>query len=129
MERHKLGTYAGGVAGLQAICDIMGGGEPTSTPVIYESIGTDLNGIAIEAGFGSTTLHWDYLIQPDYQFLLELQGDVPSNPMTARAPKRSGASGIDFANYSCVAARPTFERRDGIVCYGVAMPLTMMLEI
>lgn len=130
MERHLIGTYAGGIAGMQAFCDILSAGiDPQSDPVSYEVVGTDLTGAPIEAGFGSTELRWEILSQADYDLLLDLQGDVPGAAMYARAQKRNGASGIDFANYSVMAGRPVFDSRDYLNVRGVRIPLTMMVEI
>ncbi len=128
MERHQLGPYAGGVAGMKPLCGILASGqEPQSTPVTYDEIGVDLTGVPIEAGLGHTTLEWvEPLPQSDYQFLLDLQGDAPGARLYARAQERHGASGIDFANYLVVAKRPTFERRDQLYCYGVQMELVAM---
>lgn len=95
----------------------------------YEPIGTDLNGLPIEAGFGSTVWSWDYMPQEDYQFLLDKQGDVTGVAMTIYTQKRNGASGIEFDNYSCIMARPVFERREGLVCYGVSIAFMSLLAI
>jgi hypothetical protein len=130
MERHALGTFAGGVSGMKAMCDLFSSGaEPTSLPVTYETVGVDLNAKPIEAGFGSTVLSWTVLAQSDYDYILGLQGDTPGSEMYVRAQKRNGASGIEFANFRCVAYRPIFEEREGLLCRNVTMQLMQMLEI
>lgn len=130
MQRHKWGTYAGGVAGLQDICEIVNIGiDPESDPVTYEAVGTDLDAKPIESGFGSTEWRWNVMSQADYELLLAKQGDAPGTLMTVRTQKRSGASGIDFANYYAMVGRPVFGRREGLVVYEVRMPLTRLVVI
>lgn len=130
MNRHKIGTSAGGVAGMQFAQDLISTHEePRSTPVEYQAVGADLNGAPIEAGFGSTSWTWRVMPQSDFDTLLELQGDTPSASMYVRTAKRSGASGIDFANYSCIVARPVFGSRDGLLCYDVAISIGMMTAV
>lgn len=130
MERHKLGLYSDGLANMLEICELMkNAGEPTADPVSYEQLGEDLNGVPIEVGFGHTELSWRVMPQSDYDFLLEWQGDVPGTEVYARTQQRSGASGIDFGNYSAIAGRPTFGSREGLTVYDVRLPLTVMVLI
>lgn len=125
MQRHKLGLTAGTTV---PMCDwFKTGAEPTSTPVEYETTGEDLDGVPIESGFGTTTWSWDLLPQEDYYFLLEQQGDVPGKTMYLHTSKRSGAAGIEFGDYEAIAKRPTFERREGLICYGVTMEFAQMV--
>jgi len=125
MERHKLGTSLGT---LKPICELIRvGKDPVSTPVIFQTVGTDLNGIPIEAGFGSAVWTWDTLPQEDYDFLLELQGDVPGVAMEVYTSKRSGASGIDFDNFACIMGRPVMESREGLICRNVKIEFTRMI--
>lgn len=130
MNRHKIGTVAGGMAGLQFVSDIISTcEEPKSDPVSFEQIGTDLNGMPIEAGFGSAVWNFSVMPQADYDYLLELQGNTPAATMIVHTAKKSGASGIDFANYTAVVGRPTFARRVGLLCYDVTIPLTNLVPI
>lgn len=130
MQRHKIGTYAGGVAGLQDICEIINLGiDPQSDPVNYESFGVDLDGKPIESGFGSTEWRWDVMSQADYEFLLSEQGDTTGTLMTIHTQKRNGASGIEFDNYYAIVGRPTFGRREGLVVYDVRIPMTRLVAI
>ena len=125
MERHKLGLTA---LTKRPICEILiRAGEPKSSPVAYEIVGADLDGVPIESGFGVTTWEWPEMSQEDYDLLLELQGDVPGKTVYLHTTKRSGASGIDFGDYQAIAGRPTFESRERLICYGVQMPFTQMV--
>jgi hypothetical protein len=130
MERHMWGSYAGGVAGMRPFCEILKIGiDPASEPVTYQTVGFDLDGAPIEAGFGRTELTWGSLSQEDYGFLLDYQGDVPGTEMYVRAQKRNGVSGIEFANYTAMVGRPTFDSREALVVHNVRIPLTMMVEL
>lgn len=125
MERHKIGLTAGT---LKDMCTLVNVGiDPVSTPVEFETVGDDLNGIPIEAGFGTTAWEWEMLPQRDYDLLLELQGDVSGKAMYIHTAKRSGASGIEFATYACIAKRPVFERREQLICYGVRMEFVQLV--
>lgn len=125
MNRHKLGTTLGT---MHAICDLLQVGiDPVSTAVEYETVGDDLNGVPIESGFGVATWEWDVLAQEDFDNLLTMQGDVAGATMYVHTSKHDGASGIEFANYACIAKRPTFERREGLLCYGVKIEFVQMV--
>lgn len=125
MPRHKIGLTA---VTMQNMCDLIKAGrDPVSTPVEFETVGDDLNGVPIEAGFGTAAWEWDVLSQEDYDFILELQGDVPGRAMYIYTTKRNGASGIDFDTYACIAKRPTFERREEFLCYGVRIEFVQLV--
>lgn len=128
MERYKLGHYVDGVAAMTPITDLIKSGDPISDPVRYVVVGQTMNGGPVEAGFGVCTLTWTQMDQPDYDLLLDFQGDTTEADMYARLPKRNGASGIDFANYRCIAGRPDFERREKLKCYNVTLAIVHALE-
>ena len=103
--------------------------EPVSEPVAYEAVGSTLDGIPIEAGFGATSWRWSVMPQADFDRLLDTQGDAPGTAMLVRTAKRNGASGIDFANYNCIVGRPVFQTRERLVCYEVTMPIFQMVVV
>lgn len=130
MKRHRIGTYAGGTAGMLFLSDMLSICEdPTADPVMYAQVGVDLNGTPIEAGWGQTEWSWRVMPQSDFDRLLDLQGNTTGTTMYVRTQKRSGASGIDFANYSAMVGRPAFGSRAELLCYDVRIPITMMLEV
>lgn len=127
MQRHKIGSYAGGAAGMLEICDLLRMRvDPVSTPVAFQEVGVDLNGVPIEAGFGACAWKWDVLPQDDFDRLLELQGDVAGAPLYIHTSNIAGASGIEFSTYSAVAKRPTCER-DGLLCNNVVMEFQRLI--
>lgn len=101
--------------------------DPISTPVAFQEVGTDLNGVPIEAGFGACTWTWDVLPQDDYDRLLELQGDVAGAPLYIHTSMKAGASGIEFNTYLAVAKRPAYENRDGLVCNNVTIEFQRLI--
>lgn len=107
MQRHKIGLYASGVAGMKDICELLHiGADPISTFQEYtEIIGNDLNGQPIEAGLPQATWTWALMPQKDFEYLL----DFTNAHCYIRTRNNSGASGFDFDNYSCYASRPVGE--------------------
>lgn len=107
MQRHKIALYASGVAGLKDICTLLNvGADPVSTFQEYaEIIGNDLNGQPIEAGLPQATWTWALMPQADFEYLLAFT----NAHVYIRTRNNSGASGFDFANYSCYASRPVGE--------------------
>jgi hypothetical protein len=128
MQRHKIGTVS--FAAMYDICELLRVRvDSVSTPVAYASVGNDLNGVPIEAGYGQAMWTWDVLPQDDYDRLLELQGDTPGASVYVRSSKKAGASGIEFANFTAIAKRPEFEGRDGLICHNVKLELIKMVEV
>lgn len=125
MERHKLGTQAGGVAGMADVCKYVRG-NPKSSPVTYEEVGIDLTGQPIEAGLGSCAWVWDVLPQKEYDLLLAFQGDQAGRSVYLRTSLRGGASGVDFADFLGVMKRPTFSERTQLLCYEVSIEFVQM---
>lgn len=125
MQRHKLGLAAGTK---KDVCNLLQAGvDPVSTPVEFETVGTDLDGVPIEAGFGAAVWEWEVLTQEDFDNLMTLQGDVPGKTMYVRTSKHDGAKGIEFGDYAVIAKRPTFDRREGLLCYGVKIEFVQMV--
>lgn len=125
MQRHMIGTA---LATRKGACDLLRIGiDPISTPVEYTEVGSDLNGIPIEAGFGTTVWTWDVMTQEDYDVLLQLQGDTAGATMYIRTTKRAGTSGITFANFQGIAKRPVFDHREGLLCYGVKIEFVQLV--
>lgn len=110
MQRHKIGLYASGVAGMEDICSLLNiGTDPVSTFTEYtEIIGNDFNGQPIEAGLPQATWTWETMPQRDFEYLLAFT----NQHVYIRTRNNSGATGFDFANYACYASRPTAELSD-----------------
>lgn len=125
MIRHKLGTYAGGVAGMLGICDVLSiHSDPDSTFKEYSSVvADDLNGKPIEAGFPTATWTWPVMPQADFDRLLDYLGGASSVSVYIRTRNNSGASGFDFANYLAVMRRPVAEQ-EGLLRNRVVIEFT-----
>ena len=121
MQRFMIGAQADGVAGMKAMCDLLEiGQDPQNDFKNYSEIaGQDLTSADIQAGLATDTLRWVVMPQKDYDRLFDLTGIV-----YVREVKETGTSGRDAANYIAVAHEPTFQRREGLVLYGVEMKLT-----
>ena len=129
MQRHKLGTLAGGIAGLEDICSLLAiGVDPDSDPVNYDVVGTDLTGAPIEAGFGTTAWRWSVMPQSDYQYLLDFIAATGSGNVTIRTKKQTGASGYDFGNYTAVMKRPT-ANQEGLLQRNVVVEFVHLVAI
>lgn len=131
MQRHKIGTYAGGVAGMNSICDLLQIGiDPDSKFREYaEVVGTDLTGAPVEAGFPTATWTWDVMPQADFDRLLGLVSNGASAQVTIRTRNNSGASGFDFDNYTAVMQRPKAGIRDGLVLRNVTVDFSMLVAV
>lgn len=110
MQRHLIGSYAGGVAGMKPLAEILNVRvDPVSTPITYAEVGTDLTGTPVENGYGTCTWTWDVLAQEDFQYLLDFVGTNPGAQVYIRTRLTSGAMGADFANFEGVMKRPVSE--------------------
>lgn len=129
MQRHRLGTSAGGVAGMSDICSLLNiGSDPQSTFQEYtEIVGSDLTGAPIEAGFSIATWTWDRMHQADFDYLLNLASDSASASVYIRTRKNAGASGFDFGNYSAIMKRPKWTSRDGLTMNGVTVEFVSLV--
>lgn len=107
MQRHKLGTYAGGVVGMDDICSLLSIGIDPDSSLTYPVIGNDLNGAPIEAGFPTVRWQWDVMPQSDFEYLMNFIGATGNATVTIRTKKQTGASGFDFGNYRGIMKRPT----------------------
>lgn len=121
MQRFKIGSFAGGLAGMDDICNLLSiGADPTNNYKDYTDIvGQDLTTADIQAGFPTDTWTWTVMPQRDYDILLALTGQV-----YIRTVKQTGASGRDATNYTAILHQPTFTRREGLVVYNVELQLT-----
>lgn len=126
MERHKLGTAIGGVAGLKDICNLLDVGvDPTSTYLEYAEIpGPDLTGTPIEAGLPRATWTWPVMSQTDFNRLLAYRGDV-----CIHTRQNTGTSGYDFDNFTAVMGRPTAGSREGLLCRNVTCEFYALVAI
>jgi len=122
MERHKLGTQGGGVAGMKDICNLLDiGADPDSTFQEYsEIVGVDFNDAPIESGFARATWTWAVMSQTDFNRLLDFTTSGAGN-VYLRTRNNSGASGFDFANYLAIMKRPTVGAREGLLMRGVTV--------
>lgn len=122
MERHKLGTSAGGVAGMKDICHLLDVGvDPVPTFQEYsEIVGTDFNNVPIEAGFARASWTWDVISQTDFNRLLDFTTNGFGN-VYLRTRNNSGASGFDFADYSAVMTRPKASSQQGLLARNVVV--------
>mgnify|MGYP001178120661 CR=1 FL=1 len=127
MERHRLGFTLGTMKTIDQIIHL--GVDPISVPVTYAEVGQDLSAVPIEAGFGSAKWSWVSMAQADYDLLLDLQTNVPGIAVYVRTSKKSGASGIDFANFTAIAKRPNAEERVGLLCKNVTLEFIKMTEL
>jgi hypothetical protein len=107
MERHRLGTYAGGVAATKPICELLSVGVDPESTLGYDVIGMDLDNAPVEAGFPSAIWRWAVMPQSDFQYLLDFIAATGSGNVTIRTKQPSGASGFDFVNYTAVMKRPS----------------------
>ena len=128
MQRHKIGTQAGGVAGMQDICTLLSVGvDPESDYQEYaDVVGTDLNGAPIEAGFPQTSWRWSMMPQADFQYLLDFVASTGNGNVYIRTRKNSGASGFDFADYLAVVKRPKSGTRQGLLVRDVLLEFVML---
>lgn len=131
MERCKIGTQAGGVAGMKSICDLLSiGVDPITEFTEYsEVIGTDLNDAPIEAGFPRATWEWRVMPQSDFEHLNDFISSTGSNPVYICTRKNTGASGYDFANYLAVMRRPKTSGREGLLVRAVVLEFTMLVAV
>lgn len=131
MQRHKIGTYAGGVAAMKSICDLLEVGiDPQSTFKEYsETVGNDLTGAPIEAGFPTASWTWDVMPQKDFDRLLGLVSNGASAQVIIRTRNNSGTSGYDFDNFSAIMNRPKAGIRDGLVLKNITVDFSMLVAI
>lgn len=107
MSRYRIGTQAGGVAGMSDVC-VYAGTEPQSTYQEYtEVVGQDLNGSNIEAGLPRAAWTWAELSQSEFDAILDLLGTGSSAYVYIRTRLNTGASDSDFANFLAIMQRPT----------------------
>lgn len=129
MIRHKIGTYAGGVAGMIPAVDLLSiHQDPTSTFIEYASIvGKDLNGRNIEAGFPRATWTWPVMPQADFDALLA----YANTQVIIRTRTNAGAGGYDFDNFSAYADRPTadIEQTHPLVRHNVSISFNTLIAI
>lgn len=114
MQRHRIGTYAGGVAGMKSICDLLQIGIDPQSSFYAEIVGSDLNGAPIEAGFPTATWAWEQMHQGDFNRLLAFIGATGSAAVYIRTRNNSGASGFDFTDYTAIMHRPQAASRVGL---------------
>lgn len=129
MQRHMISMQVNGIAGLKGICEILDiGVDPISTFTEYsEVVGTDLTGAPIEAGLPQAAWSWDVMTQTDFQRLLDYTSSGASAYVYIRTRNNTGESGLDFANYLCVMARPQFSEREGLLVRGVTVNFTALV--
>lgn len=131
MQRHKVGTQAGGVAGMKDICSLLNIGiDPISTFLEYtEIVGLDLNNAPIEAGFSVAKWTWEVMPQKDFDYLLNLVSNGASAEVTIRTRNNSGASGFDFSDYTAVMQRPKAAAREGIVLKNISIDFVRLVVV
>lgn len=131
MQRHLIGTQAGGVAAMKSICNLLEIGiDPISTfQEFTETVGVDLNGAPIEAGFATAQWTWEIMPQKDFDRLLGLVSNGASADVTIRTRNNSGASGFDFSNYTAIMQRPKVGTRAGLLMRNITVEFTTLVVV
>lgn len=127
MSNYRIGTQAGGVAGMADLCrytDV----DPDSTYQEYtEIVGQDLNGAAIEAGNPRAAWSWRDLSQAELQYFLDLLGSSMSVYVYIRTRKNTGALLSEWGNFLAIMTRPKSEPEGKIVHRNVTIEFVQLV--
>lgn len=95
---------------MQPLCDVLDSDEePISEFQEYtDTVGTDLNGMPIEAGFPTASWAWNNpMTQKDYNTLLGYFASALGSLVYIRTRNNIGGSATAYGVYSAVMGRPT----------------------